>query len=102
MGALFGLQAEFHEHVRDVLLDGAGRDHESFGDPGIRQTLRHQREHFTFARRQPVDLGPIARTPEDLADHLGVDGAAAGGDATQRGEEVVDVDHAVLQEVSDT
>src|SRR4051812_36727879 len=48
-------QAELGEDARDVLLDGAQRDHEPLRDRLVRAALRHQLEHLALARRELVE-----------------------------------------------
>src|SRR5215212_5016869 len=49
-------QAELHEHVRDVGLDGRLADEELRGDLGVREAPRDQLEHLELARRQAGEI----------------------------------------------
>ena len=62
-------QAELGEDVADVLLNGAFTDDKLMGDSRVRTSLRHQREHLLFARRQRVErmIAPDATITLDFA-----------------------------------
>ena len=102
MVALGGREAELGEDRADVLLDGPLGDDEPRGDRAVRAALGHQREHLTLARAEIVERVAAAGAGEELADHLGVDRGAAGGDPVDGLEEVARLGHAVLEQVPDT
>ena len=62
-------------------------------------SLRHQREHLAFARGELCERPAAAG--EELRDHLGVEGGAAGRDPVERVDELVHPADAVLEQVAD-
>ena len=49
---------------RNVVLDGAPRDHQTPSDVSVRQTLRHQRQHLGLAYGQPCRIPSPVRSNE--------------------------------------
>ena len=93
--------AELGEDRRDVLLDRGGRDHQHLRDALVRAPFGHQLEHLALARRELVEGALLALAAEELLDDLRVDRGAAASDAPHGLEEVVDLEHAVLQQVAE-
>ena len=58
-------------------------------------------EHLALARAQVVERVAAAGAREELADDLGVDRRAAGGDPVDRLEELARLGDAVLEQVAD-
>ena len=73
---------------------------QALGDAGIRPPLGHQREHLALARRELVECAAPGRG-DQRGHHLRVQRRAARGHAPRRLEEVVDVEHAVLEQVAE-
>jgi len=94
-------QAELSEDRADVGLHGLLRDPELSGDSGIRLPFRHEAEHLAFARGELGQGVVVLRRKEELLHDLGVERRAAVADAFRRLEEVVDVEHAVLEEIAE-
>ena len=82
-----------------MLADGGLGDDELPGDRGVGVALGDEGEDLALARGQRGQR--VAAAAQQLADHLGVDDGAAGGHAAQRGDEVLDVGHPVLEQVAD-
>ena len=93
--------AELQEQVAHVRLDRALAEVEALGDAGVRESLRHQLEHLALALGQLGERAVGARPRDEARDDLGVERRAALGDALRRGQELTDVEHAVLQEVAE-
>jgi hypothetical protein len=66
----------------------------------FRLALGHRAEHVALARAQRVERTGRPPAPEHPPDHLGVQRAAAGGDAPDRLQERLDVAHAFLEQVA--
>src|SRR5689334_14476204 len=90
-------EIELAEDVGDVGLDRALAQVQALGYPHVGAALGHQREHLALARGERRESLLRAQQP---ADDLGVERRATAGHARQRIEEVVHVEHAVLQQVT--
>ncbi len=84
-----------------MLLDRPAGDDQGGRDPGVGAALGHQGEHLALARGQRGQALGVAAGAEELADHLGVEGGAAGGDPGQRVGELGHVGDPVLEQVAD-
>ena len=81
-------------------FDRPAGDDEGGRDAGVGAALGHQGQHFALARGQRGQLLGVAAGAEELADHLGVEGGAAGGDPGQGVDELGDVGDPVLEQVA--
>ena len=54
-------RVELAQDRRDVVVDGAAREHEALGDLGVAQAVGDQREHLELARRQLRRRSPRSR-----------------------------------------
>jgi hypothetical protein len=70
-------------------------------DGGVRAALRHEFEDLALARGEPGEGDVAGVRGEQLGDHLGVYGGVAGRDPPHRLDELVGVDHPVLDQISD-
>src|SRR5687768_15580696 len=95
-------EAELAEDALDVLLDGAVGDEEGAGDRAVRAALGHEGEDLALARGEGGEPAVAPAAGEELADDLGVQHRPARGDVADRGEELGDVSHAVLEQVAGT
>jgi hypothetical protein len=70
-------------------------------DAVVRTAFGHQREHVPFACCQVAEriVGPVAA--DELCDDFGIDGSPAAGDAPDGVEEVVYLNHAVLEQIAE-
>src|ERR1700691_2001729 len=57
-GRLAGLDAEFGQHGRDVMIDRLGRDKQGAGDLGVGLSFADQLEHLAFTRSEPEWMRP--------------------------------------------
>ena len=96
-----GRKPELREDAADVRLDGLRADHELLADAVVRAALRHQAEHFALARAEIGERILFTTAAEKLAYDLRVDGRAAVRHAPHRVEELVDLEHAVFQQVTE-
>ena len=96
------LEAELLEDRPDVLLDSPLREDERLGDRGVAPALGHLGEDLAFARRQLVERRAVALAigGEQLLDDARVDRGAALGDDLDRGEELVPIVDALLEQVA--
>src|SRR3954447_20851272 len=76
---LLVLEHQLHEDGADVLLDGPLRQGEILGDRAVALAARHQREHFSFARRELIEWRPVRPlgTVDELFNDYGIDDRAA-------------------------
>jgi hypothetical protein len=84
-----------------VFLDGTLGDDEARGDAAVRVALCHQRQHLALARCQVVERVVSMTLRDQLLDECRVDDRAAGRDAPERVDDIVDPHHPALQEVPD-
>ena len=75
--------------------------HSCSRDSGVRLALRHQPEHLALARGELGQGVVFLRRKQQLLHHLGVERRAAVHDAFRRLEKLVDVEHAVLEQVAE-
>ena len=94
-------EIELLEDVGDVLLDGVLADVQALGDPVVGEAFDDQREHVAFARRERGERVADALAAEHARDDLRIERGAAGRDAADRGQELVEVGDAVLEQVAD-
>jgi hypothetical protein len=57
-GRLAGLDAEFGQHGRDVVIDRLGRDKQGAGDLGVGLSFADQLEHLAFTWSEPERMRP--------------------------------------------
>src|SRR4051812_3893349 len=93
--------AQLLEDAPHMGLDGSFGDDERFGDGGVRETLGHEREYLSFARRQFGYRVVESGRREEPAHDLGVECGPTRGDSLQRVEEVLDVQDAVLEQIAE-
>jgi hypothetical protein len=85
-----------------VLLDSAFA-HEQLGrDAGVGPALRHQAHDIGLAWRQTGERLGATAPDEQLRDHFGVEGGAAGGHPSYGVDELGHVGHAVLEQVAES
>ena len=99
--SLLPREPELEEDRVDDLLDGAFGQDERLGDRGVVSALGHFPQHIPFSRRQLVQrrlVGPCALGNESVDDLRIHHGATLGHGAHGR-DQLVDVLHALLQEV---
>src|SRR6266540_309471 len=96
-----GAETELDEDVRDVGLDRAVGEPEAPGDTDVRSSLGHESEDLPLPGGQGSQWVVGGDRGDEPHHDFGVQRGAAGGDPTQRVEEVVHVEHAVLQEVAE-
>ena len=97
-----GAQAELEEDRVDVRLDRPRAEEEPAADALVGEPFGHQGEHLALARRQLVDRALVVLPAEQLRDHDRVDRRAAAADAPDAVEKVVDLEHAVLEQVAES
>ena len=95
-------QVELAQDATDVSLHGLSRHVELFRDPAIGLPLGDQDEHLALARGQLRERIAGHGRCHQLVDERRLDDGSARGDASQRGDELVDVADAVLEQVADT
>ena len=78
-----------------------GAELELLADRLVRAALGDQLEHLALARGERRQRTVVARARQQPGDDLRVERGAAGGDAPQRGGELVDVADAVLEQVAE-
>src|SRR3954449_6686007 len=88
--------------ARDVLLHGALADRQPLADPLVRASLGDQREHLALARGQRRQRPDVMGAREQTGHNLRVERGAPRGYAPERADEVVNVGHAVLEEVAES
>ncbi len=93
------VETQFREDGSHVSLYGALRKSEEFGERGIRVALGHQRKDGGFSLREGAQGCP-GGSNERLYDGW-IQGDAAGGNPAHGVVEVVQVEHAVLEEVAE-
>src|SRR3954452_11723325 len=93
-------EGELREDRGDVLLHRPLGDHQPLGDGLVGAPLRDELEHFALTRRHAGKRAVLAGG-QKRRDDLGVQGRAAGGDAPERADEVLDVADAVLEQVAE-
>ena len=96
-------QAELREDARDVLLRAAQRDPQrGRRSPGSSSPSATSCEHLALARRQAAPAAPSARSRgEQPETTCGSSAVPPLDDAAQRRDEVLDVGHAVLEQVAE-
>ena len=100
LGARVG-QPELREDRRHVLLGAAQRDPGPLGDRRVRAALGEELEHLALARGERLQRPVVVAGVEQPRDDVRVERGPAGGDAAQRAGEVVEVGHAVLEQVAE-
>jgi hypothetical protein len=93
-------QPELSEDVVHVLLDGSLRHPQLMGDPGVRTSLGHQREHLPLPRAEHVERILDAARGDKLLDERRIDDRAALDDPIDGVDELLDVGHPALQEIA--
>src|SRR5882724_1120920 len=93
-------EPELGKDVVHVGFDRLGAEHELVADAPIRPPFSHQGQHLPFARRQLLQRILHAATAEELRDDLRVDRCPPATDTPDGLEEIVDLDHPVLQQVA--
>ena len=86
---------------RDVRLDRLLGQPQPLGDARVGAALGHQPEHLPLARGELVERVACRGASISVRDDLGVECGAAAGDAPGGIEEVVHVEHAVLEQVAE-
>ena len=84
-----------------MLLHGRGGDHEGLRDALVRLALGQLHEDIPLPWRQLVERPFVAAPADHPAHDLGVEGAAAVGDAGDGVREAGDVTDPLLQQVAD-
>ena len=90
------------EDARYVLLDAPIGQEDAGRDRRVRQSFGHQLEHLSFSGTQLADWIVTASPADELRDDARIERGAAVGDAPHGGDEVRQVVHAVLQQVTDS
>jgi hypothetical protein len=82
-------------------LDRSLGEHQRGGDPGVVLALRHLTQHLPLARREAGDgrFGRAGPAGDECVDNLGVDHRAALVDGDDGAAQLVQVGHALLQQV---
>jgi hypothetical protein len=86
---------------RHVLLGAADGDPEALRDRRVREPFGELLEDLALPRRERVDRAVLAIRRQQPRDHLRIERRPAGGDPPQRGDELADVGHAVLEQVAE-
>src|SRR5262245_52753013 len=94
------LDVQLEQHVTYVGLDRAVAEDQPVCDPGVGQALGHQLQHPALALGQPREWATGGRG-DQFGDHLRIERGPAGGDAPGRREELVDLQHPILQQVAE-
>jgi hypothetical protein len=74
-----------------VLLDGPLGDDEEAGDGAVGTAFGHQREHVAFAGSEGGERGGARAGAQQLGYDFGIKRGAARSDATEGGDELVNV-----------
>src|SRR5690606_7928316 len=99
--AVAGGQPQLHEDVADVLLHGTVAHHQLPGDRRVRPPLGHQAQHLALPRGESREHVLLAAAPEQLGDHLRVQGRTALGHPDHRVHELTYFGHPVLEQIAD-
>src|SRR3954453_16273572 len=92
---------ELPEDGGDVLLNGAVRDDERFGDRVIRASFGHQPQDFALTGRHTFERIGAPPAAEEPRYDLRVERGPPFGDPAHGVDEAVDVPDAILQEVAE-
>lgn len=99
MGGAVVVQAELGEDRSHVSLDGAVGEPEVVGDGAIRVAFSDEPEHLLLTLRQVVEGGGSRPRSYQGSDDLWVKGGATVCHAADGSREVVELEHAVFEEV---
>ncbi len=83
-----------------MLADGCLGDDELPGDGDVGVSFGDEGQDFAFSRRELRQR--VALPAQQLAHYLGVDHGSAARHAAQRGDEILDIDDAVFEQVADS
>src|SRR5205085_8282349 len=92
-------QIELSEDAVHVRLDGLRAEHELLADASIRAPFGHELQDLALAAGQLLERIVLAAAADQLPDHLGVDRRSSAADAAHGLEELVDLEHSVLEQV---
>src|SRR6266508_1720435 len=95
-----GGETELADDVADVGLDRVRCDQEPFRDAAIGQPLGHERQDLAFSGCGLIEWAALPGVADQLGDKARIDDDLARGDAFESGDEVVDVEYPVLQQVA--
>ncbi len=70
-------QIELAEYVAHVRLSSALINNQPICDGDVRVSLCHERQHLSLALPEPVESAGLARSLNQPADHVRIEGAAA-------------------------
>src|SRR5262249_59341385 len=84
-----------------VRLDGLGAGEQARAEAAVGEPSGHQLEDVALPGRELVEWALGVRATYELRDALGVDRRAAAADPPHRVVEVVDLEHAVLEQVAE-
>jgi hypothetical protein len=101
--AVLGLgERELGEHMPDVRFDRAFAEEQPPRDPAVREPFGHQLEHMPFPIGQRGQRIVVASPRHQAGHNLRVQGGPTAGHALGRREELADVEHAILQQVTES
>ncbi len=89
------------EDAVDVLAHPVLGDRERSGDARVGTTLRHEREHLSFARAEPGQRLETAGSGDHGGDNLGIEDGRSGRHPSDDVDERWHVPDPVLQQVTD-
>src|SRR4051794_23326644 len=82
-------------------FDRALRQPEPLRDCRVRTSFSHQPKHLLLARRQTLDGIFVRLWREERRDDLRIEGRTAVTNTSRCVEKVVDIEHAVLQQIAE-
>src|SRR5215469_8550141 len=94
-------QVQLGEDAGRVLADGLFRDEQPLCDRDVGTSLGHERQDLALPPGEPADRLVAGPPAEQLGHHLGVHDGAAAGHGADRVDELVVVEHPVLEQVAD-
>src|SRR5262249_60830475 len=100
VGGRRGGEVELGDDVADVRLDGVRGEVEPFGNAAVGEPFRNQSEHFALSWRELVERARLSCAIEELCCKSWVDDGLACGDTFERGDELLDVEDALLEEIA--
>lgn len=95
-----GFESEFAEDVGDVLFNGSFTNEELFGNGGVGVPLGHGGQDFEFASRQVGQQVIAPATGDELGNDFRVERRPAGCHPGDGCQELRDVGHPVLQQIT--
>jgi hypothetical protein len=100
IGVLTIGNVELEQQPPNMGFDGPFAEDQPFGDTSVRHPLRHQPEHFVLTLGELGEAVLAGLAVEQRGDHLRVERRASVGDSCDGIEEVRNLQHPVLQQIT--